>query len=112
MIGQGHNEEILRSHLAKYNVQVELNSELVSFEQDANSVTVNILKRDGTQEKTETALVDWLVGADSAKSQSTPCLCYSEILTDSLQAPFVSSLGLSSRGKLVKPIVSFSPTSS
>lgn len=68
MIGQGHNEEILRSHLAKYNVHVELNTELVGFEQNAGSVTVKVIKRDGGDEKVETASVDWLVGADGARS--------------------------------------------
>ena len=69
MIGQGHNEEILRSHLAKYNVFVELNTELVGFEQRNDGVTVHIVKRNGAEETRETTVVGWLVGAEGARSE-------------------------------------------
>lgn len=79
MIGQDHTEEILRSHLAKYNIQVELNTELVSFEQNTDTVTVNVIKRDGVQEKVETASVDWLVGTDGGRSESPLRLHYPNV---------------------------------
>lgn len=58
-------------HLAKYNTTVELNTELVDFEQNADGVTVNLLKRDGAHDRTETASVKWLIGADGASSASS-----------------------------------------
>lgn len=77
MIGQGHTQEILRSHLSKYGVMVELNTELLDFEQHADGVTVNLLKRNKSAEQTEKISVDWLVGADGARSKHSLHLhCY------------------------------------
>ncbi|KAL4242654.1 hypothetical protein ABKN59_011650 [Abortiporus biennis] len=71
MIGQDHAESILRSHLAKLGIQVERSTELVSFQQDLNGVTAEILKRsDDDKEIRETARFDFLVGADGARGVS------------------------------------------
>lgn len=104
MIGQEHTEKILRSHLAKYDVHVEPNTELVSFEQNADGVNAKLLKRDGSQEKTETVSVDWLVGADGARSQCLLSLLLEYLINDS-QALCASSLALRLRGRLVKRTV-------
>ena len=69
MIGQARNEAILRAHLMKYGVQVELGSELVEFEQSATSVTAHVLKRNGASDITEIISTPYLVGADSARSE-------------------------------------------
>jgi 2-polyprenyl-6-methoxyphenol hydroxylase-like FAD-dependent oxidoreductase len=67
-LGQSTTEAILRSHLSRLGVTVELGTELVDFTQDAHKVTANILKRDksGTCEN-ETLEVDWVIGADGAR---------------------------------------------
>ena len=69
MLGQSHQEEILRAHLVKAGVPVELNTELVSFEQSADGVTAHIIKHDGGEETTEIVSASWLIGADGAHSK-------------------------------------------
>ncbi len=70
-IGQCHTEEILRAHLAKYNVSLELGTELVSFSQDDEGVTAEVVHHsDNTQER-KRIRAQYLVGADGAKSWST-----------------------------------------
>ncbi|KAI0784360.1 monooxygenase [Abortiporus biennis] len=68
-IGQYHAEAILRDHLRKFGIEVELNSELLSFQQDNTRVSAEILKRSssGSEETRELATFDFLVGADGAK---------------------------------------------
>lgn len=68
MIGQARNEAILRSHLEKLGVRVELSTELVGFEQDEDGVRVKVINRDGSAEAPETVEASFLVGADGAKS--------------------------------------------
>ncbi len=70
IIGQSHNEAIVRSHLEKLGVHVELNTELVSFEQDANGVTAQVVKHDGSSDVPETVLASYVVGAEGARSKS------------------------------------------
>ncbi|KAK0239563.1 FAD binding domain-containing protein [Armillaria nabsnona] len=68
IMGQDRHEAILRQHLAKYDVHVELGTELLSFEQTEDHVSATLSKTvDGNQveEKTE---FKWLVGADGASS--------------------------------------------
>ena len=69
MIGQSHQVQILQQHLEKYGIHVELNTELVGFEQNDDSVTARLLKRNGPEELSETVSVPLLVGADGARSQ-------------------------------------------
>lgn len=68
MIGQFVLEGIFRDHLAKHGVQVELATELMSFEQDAEGVTA-VLKRTAStaHESTETFRASYIIGADGAK---------------------------------------------
>ncbi|KAF9505746.1 hypothetical protein BS47DRAFT_1334240 [Hydnum rufescens UP504] len=68
MLGQWSTEGILRSHLSRLGVTVELGTELVDFTQDAHKVTANLLKRDkGGSSENETLEVDWVIGADGAR---------------------------------------------
>ena len=69
MIGQSRNEAILRAHLAKHGVHTELATELVSFEQNEDSVTAHLVKRQGSEETHETITVDWLIGTEGARSE-------------------------------------------
>ena len=46
---------------------VELNTELVSIEQDTEGVTAHIIKREGGKETKETFRTPFLIGADGAK---------------------------------------------
>jgi flavin-dependent dehydrogenase len=65
-LGQEGHERILRAHLEKYGVKVELGTELVSFTQDNDKVDVVLKKvENGGEEKVS---VKWLVGADGARS--------------------------------------------
>ena len=66
-------EGIFRDHLAKRGVHVELSTEPVSIEQDADGVTVTVKKvaPDGS-ETTETIRAAYVVGADGARSGSIP----------------------------------------
>ncbi|EIW77554.1 hypothetical protein CONPUDRAFT_167714 [Coniophora puteana RWD-64-598 SS2] len=45
VLGQHRTEHILRKHIAKYNVHVELGIELRSFEQNGDYVTAQLVKK-------------------------------------------------------------------
>ncbi len=81
-MGQAHYEEILRSHLAKNGVFVELNTELVSFEQTEDKITAHIVKRIAGEEIHETAVTEWMIGADGGKSKSYLLELYFEMESD------------------------------
>lgn len=68
LLGQHHAEEIFRSHIKKYGVSVELSTELVSLDQDADGVIAHVVRRDedGNEVK-ETIRTPFLIGADGAK---------------------------------------------
>ena len=58
----------MRTHLAKYGITVELGKCLVALEQDADCVTATIAANESVQdEKRETIIAKYLVGADCAK---------------------------------------------
>lgn len=68
MLGQHHAEEIFRSHIEKYGVSVELNTELVSLDQDVDGVTAHVVRRDDDgKEVKESIRTPFLIGADGAK---------------------------------------------
>ncbi|KDQ10915.1 hypothetical protein BOTBODRAFT_35858 [Botryobasidium botryosum FD-172 SS1] len=67
LIPQDDTEAILRDHLQRYNVQVELGRELVSLEQDDEGVTAQIVSHSDTSSTPETVRVSWMIGADGAK---------------------------------------------
>ncbi|KAL1941641.1 hypothetical protein VTO73DRAFT_7080 [Trametes versicolor] len=68
VIGQFVLEGIFRDNLAKYGAQVELATELVSFEQDADGVTATLKHAAGTdQESIETFRAAYVIGADGGK---------------------------------------------
>ncbi|OJT13451.1 Pentachlorophenol 4-monooxygenase [Trametes pubescens] len=67
-IGQFVIEGIFRDHLAKFGVQVELATELVALEQDAEDVTATLKHTSGTgEETTETFRASYIIGADGAR---------------------------------------------
>lgn len=64
-LSQAELEEIIRTHLARLDVTVELGKELVAIEQDQDGVTATILTHD--TETKEIVRADYLVGADGAR---------------------------------------------
>ncbi|KAJ3761769.1 FAD binding domain-containing protein [Lentinula raphanica] len=69
MLGQNYHEQILREHIFKeYDVRVELDTELQSFEQHPDHVDAHIIKTVDSKPLQETTTVDWLIGADGARS--------------------------------------------
>lgn len=71
MLGQDRAEGILREHLAQYGCEVELGTELHSFEQDANHVVAHLVKRVGDEEIHESVECRWLAGADGARGANS-----------------------------------------
>ncbi|KAI0691493.1 FAD binding domain-containing protein [Cytidiella melzeri] len=69
VLGQACSEEIMRSHLAKLDVHVELGMELIGVEQDENGVTAKVVRhgQQGSRSE-ETIFADWLVSAEGGKS--------------------------------------------
>ena len=67
-VSQFHTEGVFREHLAKYGVNVELHTELMSVAQDDEGVTVTLKKvgADGA-EHTETIRAAYVIGADGAR---------------------------------------------
>ncbi|KAI0090682.1 FAD binding domain-containing protein [Irpex rosettiformis] len=68
LIGQSHNEEIHRRHLANYGTEVELGTELFDLTQDENGVTAELAHHKDGQETKETVRVKYLVSAEGARS--------------------------------------------
>ncbi|KAI5835533.1 hypothetical protein K523DRAFT_359890 [Schizophyllum commune Tattone D] len=64
MLGQDRHEELLREHLERYGIKVEMSTELLEFEQDNSKVHVRIAKN-GALEELDVAFV---VGADGGRS--------------------------------------------
>jgi hypothetical protein len=89
MMGQDRIESILRSHLETFKCRVELGTKLRSFEQHSNHVDVDlqlVITQNGqdlTEEITETACFDWVVGADGAHGKYLTSGKYSRIQTES-----------------------------
>ena len=70
MIGQNHLSEIIRDHLATFEVQVELGKELIDFEQDNAGVNARILVYGSEGHETENIACDWIVSAEGGRSKS------------------------------------------
>ncbi|KAF9003010.1 FAD binding domain-containing protein [Cyathus striatus] len=68
VIGQNHLESILREHMKKYSIEVELGTALEKFEQFDDHVTVHLVKTVDGKEYPELANFSYLVGADGAHS--------------------------------------------
>ena len=68
MIGEDHHEAILREHLEKHGVYVELATELVGFDQTPDGVIAHVVKHIGTQQISTTIEAEYLIGADGARS--------------------------------------------
>ncbi|PIL27606.1 hypothetical protein GSI_10758 [Ganoderma sinense ZZ0214-1] len=64
-VSQYITEGVFRDHLAKSGVHIELGTEPVSLEQDADGVTVVVKK--AASEATETIRAPYVIGADGAK---------------------------------------------
>ncbi|KAJ3905978.1 FAD binding domain-containing protein [Lentinula edodes] len=68
MLGQNRQEQLLREHIfADYGIQVELGTELKSFEQQPDHVVVHVVNIVDSKIVEESFTVDWLVGADGAR---------------------------------------------
>ncbi|KAH7925920.1 hypothetical protein BV22DRAFT_1033415 [Leucogyrophana mollusca] len=67
VIGQQTLEAILRSHLEKFGVFVEVGTELRSFEQNSDGVIAKVAKQQGSEEVLETIEASWLIGTDGAR---------------------------------------------
>ena len=65
LIQQSETERILEEHLAGLGIKVERQVQLESFEQNADSVTCNLVHAGGSKESVE---ADWLIGSDGAHS--------------------------------------------
>lgn len=72
MLGQGHSEEILRTHLARFGCKVEFGIALQEVKQVEDYVVARTLRRDGDKELSETIRCRWLIGADGAKGELIP----------------------------------------
>ncbi|KAK0188523.1 FAD binding domain-containing protein [Armillaria mellea] len=70
LLGQDRHEAVLREHLAKYGCEVELGTEMVSFEQSEDSVVSRVLKTRKGQTVEETIESRWLIGSEGARSVS------------------------------------------
>ena len=67
-IGQYHTEGVFRKHLAKYDIHVELRTELASVVQDDEGVTATLKNSDENgSEQVETIRVAYVIGADGAR---------------------------------------------
>lgn len=76
LLGQASLEKILRSHLQKYGCEVELSTELRSFEQHSNHVVARVVKTAGETETVEMVTCHWLVGTDGAKGNILLLCCF------------------------------------
>jgi 2-polyprenyl-6-methoxyphenol hydroxylase-like FAD-dependent oxidoreductase len=67
--GQNITEGILRDHLHKHGVDVEMGTELRTLKQDVNGecVDVVLVKMRGEEKVEERVSVEWLIGADGAR---------------------------------------------
>lgn len=68
MLDQSHLEAIMRERLEEHGVRVELNTELVVFEQEDSRVVAHLRKRVGDEDKEETIQISYLAGADGGRS--------------------------------------------
>ena len=68
-LGQSRHEELIRSHLERYGVEVEFGTELLDFTQDEDKVHVRLTKSDVSNVATEEFNVPFLVGADGGRSK-------------------------------------------
>ncbi|KZT20697.1 hypothetical protein NEOLEDRAFT_829633 [Neolentinus lepideus HHB14362 ss-1] len=67
VLGQDVAQGILRSHLEKYNCQVEFGTELQDFEQQPDHVVVHLIKHAEGNDTPETLSVSYVIGADGAR---------------------------------------------
>ncbi|KAJ4474895.1 monooxygenase [Lentinula aciculospora] len=69
MLGQNRHEKVLREHILAYHgVHVEFGTELRSFEQTSDHVLARVVKTVDSKAVEENVTVNWLVGADGARS--------------------------------------------
>lgn len=72
LLGQHHSEEILRTHIASYGLHVELHTELIGLEQDAEGVTAHLIRGEDGLEIHEDVRTPFVIGADGAKGRLNP----------------------------------------
>ena len=70
MLAQDRHETLLREHLARHGIQVEMSTELFDFTQDGEKVHVRLAKGSDDAEKAVEELdVKFLIGADGGHSK-------------------------------------------
>ena len=70
MLAQDRHETLLREHLARHGIQVEMSTELLDFTQDGEKVHVRLAKGSDDAEKVVEELdVKFLIGADGGHSK-------------------------------------------
>ncbi|KAF9002970.1 monooxygenase [Cyathus striatus] len=67
-IGQNYQEEILRAHIRKYGVEVELGTALEDLQQYGDHVTARLIRTTNGEAISEVANFPYLVGADGPRS--------------------------------------------
>ena len=78
IVDQYRTEDVLRKHLAAYGVQVELETEPIAAEQDAECVTVTLKKGSAEEEKLRVAYV---IGCDGARGKDLDGPLHLSVLT-------------------------------
>ncbi|KAF9002957.1 FAD binding domain-containing protein [Cyathus striatus] len=68
VVGQNHQEAILRAHIRKYGVEIELGTALKDLQQNDDYVTAHLIKTISDEAAPEVANFSYLVGADGARS--------------------------------------------
>ncbi|PIL27593.1 hypothetical protein GSI_10744 [Ganoderma sinense ZZ0214-1] len=70
-LGQCFTESILRDHLGRYGVQVELGTELVDIQQGTETVTATVKRhRQGGSEEIEDIQAAYIIGGDGGKGRT------------------------------------------
>ncbi|KAH9840296.1 monooxygenase [Rhodofomes roseus] len=67
MLGQDHTEEILRTHIGRYDCQVEFGTALAGFRPEDGYVLAHVVKMVGDKEILEIIKCRWLIGTDGAR---------------------------------------------
>ncbi|EIW80818.1 hypothetical protein CONPUDRAFT_166212 [Coniophora puteana RWD-64-598 SS2] len=87
LLGQNGTEKMLRAHLSKYGVKVELGHELRSIEQGDNYVVAHTVKRDGSE---ATIRGSYLIGADGGRGACRKQLGMTFLGTSRKETPTVT----------------------
>ena len=59
----------------RYSIEIECGTELIGFEQDEQGVTAHLVKHGADKDTEETVRIDYLIGADGARSKLDRYVC-------------------------------------